>query len=169
MLSDDLREAEETEAGSPGKRIVLVGALIVLLGVGTALIYALRSGRLHVPAGLHLHAMQGTQKRPAARASNLYYLEPLILNGMDSEEDATSFVRLTLTLELARPEIADQVTAHLAAVQNAVIVAAASRESRALRTAQGKALLRDELTDRINALLPNGGVTAVYFADFFIQ
>lgn len=169
MIGDDLREAEEQEAGSQGKRWALAGAVIFLLGLGAVLIYGLPSG-LQVMAGLHLpHALQGAQTRPAAPASNLYYLDPLVLNGTDSDEDTTSFVRLTLTLELARPEIADQVKAHLAAVQNAVIVAAASRESRALRTAQGKALLRDELTDRINALLPNGGVTAVYFADFFIQ
>jgi len=168
MTGDDLDESEEP--GSQGKRIALAGALIVCLCLGAALIYGLRSGRLQVPAGLHLpHGVQSTAKRQAAPASNLYYLDPLILNGTDSDEDTTSFVRLTLTLELARPEIADQVKAHLAAVQNAVIVAAASRESRALRTAQGKALLRDELTDRINALLPNGGVAAVYFADFFIQ
>lgn len=161
---------EAPESGSETGRAGLIALVTFLLGLGGLLAYGFASG-LWVNAGLHLpSAMQGGTKRPAATtASNLYYMEPLVLNGTDSEEDVTTFVRLTLTLELTRPEVAEELQARLPAVQNAVIVAAASRESRALRTVQGKALLRDELTDRINELLPNGGVRAVYFADFFIR
>jgi flagellar FliL protein len=109
------------------------------------------------------------KRQAASSSSKFFYMDPLVLNGNESDDDATSYIRLTLTLEMDRPDRATELKARLPAIQNVVMLAASSRESRSLRSAEGKAGLRDELTQSINALLPSGGVKAVYFADFFIE
>jgi flagellar basal body-associated protein FliL len=139
-----------------------------MFGLGIVLAYSASSG-MRLTGGFHMPAsLQGALQHKST-ASNLFYLEPLIVNGPAAEGDATAFVRLTLTLELDRPEVAEDLQTRLPALQNQVIIAATSRESRTLLSSQEKARLRDELTDRINALLPHGGVRAVYFADFLIR
>lgn len=148
------------------RQMAWAGAAAVPIGFVLVLIFSIKSG-LVVDAGLQL-PFQTKIKRQAAPSANFFYLDPLVLNGNETEEDATSYIRLTLTLELDRPERAADVKARLAAVQNVVMLTAASRESRALRSAEGKAWLREELTQSINATLPRGGIKAVYFADFFI-
>jgi flagellar basal body-associated protein FliL len=148
------------------RQMAWVGAVAVLMGLVLALVFGVKSGLIG-DSGLQL-PFQSKIKRQAAPSANFFYMEPLVLNGNDSADDVTSYIRLTLTLELDRPERAADVKARLAAVENVVMLTAASRESRALRSAEGKAGLREELTQSINALLPRGGVRAVYFADFFI-
>jgi flagellar FliL protein len=44
-----------------------------------------------------------------------------------------------------------------------------SKESTALRTAQGKLQLRDEIVQRVNGLLPRPWVKTAYFLEFVLQ
>lgn len=149
------------------RQMAWVGAVAVLMGLVLALVFGVKSG-LIVDSGLQL-PFQTKIKRQAAPSANFFYMEPLVLNnGAATDEDVISYMRVTLTLELDRPERAAELKARLAAIENAVMLAASSRESRVLRSAEGKAGLREELTQSINALLPSGGVKSVYFADFFI-
>jgi flagellar FliL protein len=49
------------------------------------------------------------------------------------------------------------------------LVLLSSKDVNAVRTTQGKFQLRDEITQRINGLLPKPGVRSAYFTDFVVQ
>lgn len=158
---------ETPETNLQWRNLLVVGAVVCVCGLGLALIYRFSPG-VFLKGGFSLTTTLGKAgKRPAGASQNHFYLAPLIMNGRDV--DTSAFMRLTLTLELERPDVADDVQPRLAAIENIVIVTAASQDSTVLRSVEGKARLRDELTGKINALLPNGGVRAVYFADFLIR
>jgi flagellar basal body-associated protein FliL len=114
--------------------------------------------------GLNLSFTGSTFFRKADTSKVFFPLEPLIVNTTDS--DSFKYLRLTLTLEMDRPEVAIDVKARLTAVENVIIVMASSQDSTTLRSVHGKSLLRDNITRKINALLPRGGVRTIYFSDF---
>ncbi len=149
------------------RRLLAFGAVLGLFAAGLVLAYHL-SPVPFLKGGFSLSTSSSNPaKRSTGSSSNLFYLEPLIVNTQDI--DATDFVRVTLTLELERPDVADIVQARLGAIENAVIVTTASQDSKVLRSVNGKARLREDLTKKINAVLPNGGVRSVYFADLLIR
>jgi flagellar protein FliL len=54
-------------------------------------------------------------------------------------------------------------------VRDTILILLSSKDVASLRTPQGKFQLRDELTLRVNALLPKGGVRSAYFTEFVVQ
>jgi flagellar FliL protein len=54
-------------------------------------------------------------------------------------------------------------------VRDTVLVLLSSKDVNSVRTPQGKFQLRDEITQRVNGLLPKAGIRAAYFTDFVVQ
>jgi len=166
-MFDYTDESEPTPQESQQKHLLWVVVALLVCGLGLGLAYV-NSSKWSLGDAPNFSVSSLTSQDGHANASKtLFYLSPMIMNTTDV--GATSFMRLTLALDLERPEVADQVQARLPAIQSAVIVAAASRNSQILKSAGGKAMLRDEITKNINELLPNGGVRTVYFSDFLIR
>lgn len=156
----------DAEAISHLSRNLLLVVVLLVVGLGSAWAMGIFSGAFWT-GELTLPKSITVGQRHASVSPNLFPMEPVIVNARDI--DTASFVRLTLTLELERPDVAETVNARLGAIQNAVVVTAASRDSAMLRSVEGKTRLREDLTKTINALLPNGGVRAVYFTDFLVR
>jgi flagellar FliL protein len=54
-------------------------------------------------------------------------------------------------------------------IRDSILVLLTSKDSGTIRTPQGKAQLRDEITQRVNGLLPKAAVRSAYFTEFVIQ
>jgi len=54
-------------------------------------------------------------------------------------------------------------------VRDTILILLSSKDTAGLRNPQGKFQLRDELTQRVNALLPKSGVRSAYFTEFVVQ
>ncbi|WP_447973783.1 flagellar basal body-associated FliL family protein [Nitrospira sp. Kam-Ns4a] len=163
-------------SGQPTKkRWILIVGVIAVLTSGSAVGWWLFRGKLDAaPATNHA-------KTPAAPASTeasqigsapstvgpLYDLDPFIVNLADTPE--VRYLKLTIKLELARPEASAEVAARVPQIRDAVLILLSGKDSTSLRSTQGKFQLRDELTQRIAAMLPNGGIKTVYFTEFVIQ
>jgi flagellar FliL protein len=76
---------------------------------------------------------------------------------------------LTVKLDLDRPAAAEEVKQRNPQIRDSILVLLTSKDSATIRTPQGKAQLRDEITQRINGLLPKPGVRSAYFTEFVIQ
>jgi Flagellar basal body-associated protein len=79
------------------------------------------------------------------------------------------YLKLTVKLELDRPEVSTELGARVPQVRDTILILLSSKDVASLRTPQGKFQLRDELTLRVNALLPKGGVRSAYFTEFVVQ
>jgi flagellar FliL protein len=78
-------------------------------------------------------------------------------------------LKLTIKLELDRAEAADELKNRTPALRDSILILLSSKESTALRTAQGKLQLRDEIVQRVNGLLPRPWVKTAYFLEFVLQ
>jgi flagellar FliL protein len=97
----------------------------------------------------------------------MFDLDPFIVNLADVPE--TRYLKLTVKLELDRPEIAAELSTRIPQVRDTILILLSSKDTAGLRNPQGKFQLRDELTQRVNALLPKSGVRSAYFTEFVVQ
>ena len=94
-------------------------------------------------------------------------LEPFVLNLAD--RDQLRYLKVSIKLQLDRPEEDTDFQIRLPAIRDALLVLMTSKESRALRTIDGKMLVRDEIGGRVNAIMKKGNIQQVFFTEFIIQ
>ena len=157
--------------------IIVVGAVVLGLG-GAVLVFKMMS---HPPqeaaapapaqeASAPAHG--GGHDAPKATAASggpgaIYDLEPFIVNLADANE--THYLKLTVKLELDNEGMKEEVSKRVPQVRDAMLILLSSKDTTMLRSTQGKFQLKEELTARVNAVLPKGGVRSAYFTDFVVQ
>ncbi|HEX2055461.1 MAG TPA: flagellar basal body-associated FliL family protein [Nitrospiraceae bacterium] len=94
-------------------------------------------------------------------------MEPFIVNLADAPE--IRYLKLTVKLDLDRAAAVDEVKQRTPQIRDSILVLLTSKDSATIRTPQGKAQLRDEITQRVNGLLPKPAVRSAYFTEFVIQ
>ncbi len=185
--------AEETDAKDKGKEkekaaappskglskkvVIMIGAGALLLGLGSAIAFFKLSGNHKAEAKsdeAQAEASASTHGEAAAKvpdgkvaSAQMYDLDSFIVNLADAPE--VRYLKLTLKLELDRPDASTELASRLPQVRDAVLILLSSKDSASLRTTQGKFQLRDELTQRVNHVLPRSGVRTVYFTEFVVQ
>jgi flagellar FliL protein len=97
----------------------------------------------------------------------IYDVDPFIVNLADVPE--ARYLKLTVKLELDRPDVSADLGARVPQLRDTILILLSSKDAASLRTPQGKFQLRDELTQRVNALLPKGGIRSAYFTEFVVQ
>jgi flagellar FliL protein len=97
----------------------------------------------------------------------MFDLDPFIVNLADVPD--VRYLKLTVKLEVDSDAVSADLSARVPQVRDAVLVLLSSKDVNAVRTTQGKFQLRDEITQRINGLLPKPGVRSAYFTDFVVQ
>lgn len=158
--------------GLSKKTLLIAGAAVLALAAGAGAFLALKGGKekpAEAPAAEEHAAAAGEAAGHGAakEAGTLYDLDSFIVNLADTPE--ARYLKLTLKLELERPEVAADLAARVPQVRDAVLILLTSKDSTSLRSTQGKFQLRDEITHRVNTALPKGGVRTVYFTEFVVQ
>jgi flagellar FliL protein len=97
----------------------------------------------------------------------IYDVDPFIVNLADTPE--VRYLKLTVKLELENQQASVELANRTPQLRDTILVLLTSKDSASIRTAQGKFQLRDEITQRVNSLLPKPGVRAAYFTDFVVQ
>jgi flagellar FliL protein len=175
--------AEETKPtvpvtpGIPLKLVLLIGVGTLALGVGgTFGLMKMTSGghrsetHKEEPAAAKTESHGESTKAGAAPANTpgaIFDLEPFIVNLADTPE--IRYLKVTVKLELDKADVATELTNRLPPIRDAVLVLLTGKDSATLRTPHGKFQLREEMTQRINALLPRPVVRSAYFTEFVIQ
>jgi flagellar protein FliL len=164
MAEEHATERVSVGTGSGKKMILLILAGIVLLGGG---------------GGAAWFFMGGTDQKPSAREDQAHVngmvdetgpvmeLEPFLLNLADRDE--LRFLKVSIKLELDRPEDKTDFHNKVPAIRDALLVLLSSKESQLLRTVNGKRRVREEIMTRVNGVMSKGKIANVYFTDFIIQ
>ena len=166
-------------AGIPLKLVILIVGGTLLLGLGGTIAYMKFGGhkddaRTEAPLSPQA-ATSGKQEESAAKfqGANLntpgaiYDVDPFIVNLADVPE--ARYLKLTVKLELDRTDVAADLSARVPQLRDTILILLSSKDAASLRTPQGKFQLKDELTQRVNALLPKGGIRSAYFTEFVVQ
>ena len=146
--------------------LIVIVAIAVLGGGGGAAWYLM--------VGDHENKKEGEMADHEAEAETsleaigpVVDLEPFVLNLAD--RDQLRYLKVSIKLQLDRPEEETDFQIRLPAIRDALLVLLTSKESRALRTIDGKMLVRDEIGGRVNSIMKKGQIRQVFFTDFIIQ
>ena len=161
--------------GIPLKVVIIIVAAAMLVGLGgayallrmTAGSKAVEDAKTEVAAEKPAGQEAGKKSGHGVEPGVITDLEPFIVNLADTPE--IRYLKLNVKLELDRSEATEEVKARTPQIRDSILVLLTSKDSAAIRSPQGKAQLREEITQRINGLLPRPGVRSAYFTEFVIQ
>lgn len=176
---DEKVPAQAPASSVPMKLLLIIVAVALVVGVGGAfLMVKLMGGRgggggeaasehaADVSAKADGHG--GAEGSAAAGAPGLIFeTEPFIVNLADAPD--IRYLKLTVKLEVQNETVLASLSGRVPQLRDTILVLLSSKDAASIRTPQGKFQLRDEITQRINALLPKPGVKTVYFTDFVVQ
>jgi flagellar protein FliL len=180
-MADAVVEEEKAPAHSSGipiKLVILIAGATLLVGLGGTIAYVKFSGHkedVHTESSESLQSATSGKEAAAGKSQTaatnapgaIYDVDPFIVNLADVPE--SRYLKLTVKLELDRPEVSAELGVRVPQVRDTILILLSSKDVASLRTPQGKFQLRDELTLRVNALLPKGGVRSAYFTEFVVQ
>jgi flagellar FliL protein len=111
------------------------------------------------------HGGEGGGKEAAV--SNMYPLEPFIVNIYDGQE--LRYLKVKIEMEMAGAGVKTEVDARLAPIRDSILVLLSSKTLQDIQDVQGKNQLKEEIMGAINKNLPPGKIAKVYFTDFVVQ
>lgn len=165
--------------GIPMKMVLILVAGTLVLGLGGAFaMFKMMSG----PSGEKPAVSEDAAEKPAdhgaaepkegghvaaAAAGAIADLDPFIVNLADSPE--VRYLKVTMKLEMDSFAAVEDVKARTPQIRDTILVLLTSLDSVTARSPQGKHKLREDVTQRINGLLPKKSVKSAYFTEFVIQ
>ncbi len=178
-MSEAVEEkAPAAPSGMPMKMVIIIvaGVLVLALGGAFAMVKlmgnssgekAQAEGGAEKPAAHGESEGKGGEHGAVADASAIADLDPFIVNLSDSPE--IRYLKVTLKVEADGSGTVEQIKARTPQIRDAILVLLTSLDSATARSPQGKHKLREDITERINGLLPKKSVKSTYFTEFVIQ
>ncbi len=165
----------------PIKMVIVIAVGVLLLGIGGAIAFmSLTKGGEKPESGAEAAADTKTAPKakedesaqkhgasPKGAPGPIFDLDPFVVNLADAAD--VHYLKVTVKLELDHPATAELLNQRVPQIRDAVLILLSSKESEAVRTAQGKLQLREDLLLKVNSLLPKGGVRGAYFTEFIVQ
>lgn len=166
----------EGDAGAPPKKaldlqtLLLLGNTLLVLGaLGTMVYTKLMYQRPPIVEEEELKKQVEEIKKPVVPAEKaIVSFDPMTIN-IAMAAGKAHFATVALSVECRDAALADNITAKKAQFLDMIITAVGKRQLAELNTIQGKLLLKTELMRLFNKLLPDGGITDIYFATFVLQ
>lgn len=167
---------EESKGGGKGGIVMIVAAALISLGIGAGGAFFFASTQVPPPApptevataeseATELAAKQ--KKQTNDFKDRLYGLEPLVVNV--TGDGYNRFLKLKVELEGDDPMLKDELDARLPQVRDALIVLLSSKQLSDITDFEGKALLKEDILERVNDVLETGMVKSVLFTEFVVQ
>ncbi|MCP9463243.1 MAG: flagellar basal body-associated FliL family protein [Nitrospira sp.] len=158
----------------PVKLIIIVAVVALIMGVGGAVVaIKLLGGTGKGNGGMAEHGVEDGKGGDASKLGGvstpgvMVDLEPFIVNLADTPE--IRYLKIVIKLEADNDAVANDLKTRVAQVRDTILVLLTSKDANSVRTAQGKFQLREEITQRVNGLLPRPGVRGAYFTEFVVQ
>jgi len=185
MAKDNEKEAEEkveeanSSGGGKGGMAMIIAAALISLGMGAGGAFFFASSQVPPPTSPTSMAAQdlAAQAEAEAAASNrrstedfkerLYGLDPFVVNV--TGDGYNRFLKLRIELEMNNVALKEELEARLPQVRDALIVLLSSKQLSDITDFEGKALLKEDILERVNDLLETGDVRSILFTEFVVQ
>jgi flagellar FliL protein len=184
--NEKTKEAADEEGAAPvpprksNLKWILVGVLVLFtLGGGGAFAWfkfmaphkaEAKAGDTKTAEGKAAEGKPGEAKAESPGASTkigpIMDMDPFIVNLADTEP---RFLKVTIKLELDGAPAKAEVGERIPQVRDAILMLLSSKDAQSLKPTAGKLQLRDEILQRINALLGTGQARNAYFTEFVVQ
>lgn len=163
-MADDDKADDGATGGRRGGVLhaVALGCAVALAlgGIGAA---AWRLGLGQVPKASAVSPVVAG----ATREGVLEPMDPFIANL--SDEDGRRYLKATIQVEFYDSIVPPEFHRRLPQTRDMLLTLLSSKSFADVRTPQGKAVLREEIVNRVNTILNEDAVKAVYFTEFIVQ
>lgn len=170
-------EGAPSDKAKTGKLWILILALVLVVAGILAFMAFSYFGSPKAAAVAGENASNGAEKRSSAQAQKTkgaeikaaLELAPFLVNLAD--KDSVCYLKATFQLgmiEDPEPTIKDSPVV-MPAVRDTIISLLGSKTSDQILSTEGKNTLREEIRNRVNAVLPRGRVQEVYITDFVVS
>lgn len=184
-MAKDEQSAAETpeEDGGKKKKLIIIGAAVavaiilgavafMMMGKGGKSAENKEGGETKAEAKVEAKAEGGHGGghgggAPAAPVTNMYPLEPFIVNIYDGQE--LRYLKVKVELEMTTPAIKAELDPRLPPIRDAILVLLSTKTLQDVQDVAGKTQLKDEILAAINKHIPPGKIAKVYFTDFVVQ
>jgi len=161
----DLDEADESapehRRGGILHAVALACAIALAIGGIGAAAWRLGVGRFTPAPTPAAAAVAGT------REGTLEPMDPFIANLAD--EDGHRYLKATLQVEFYDAVAPPEFHRRLPQARDMLLTLLSSKSFADVRSPQGKAVLREEIVNRLNTVLNEDAVKAIYFTEFIVQ
>lgn len=161
----------------PIKLLIIVVAAALVAGLGGAFVIVKfmgghssgggEAGDEHKAEAVAKSEGHGEKGGAGAAPGVVFDLDPFIVNLADAPD--IRYLKMTIKLEVENEGVSANLATRIPQLRDTILVLLSSKDSTSIRSPQGKFQLRDEITQRINGLLPKPGVKTAYFTDFVVQ
>jgi flagellar FliL protein len=149
--------------------VLLIGVLMVLmLGLGGGLFMMWNKlSDLNAQTVALASERAGVHGGAENLVGPIFSLETFIVNLADP--GGNRYLRVTMDLELANPEMEAEITQRLPQVRDSILMILPTKRFEDISTVEGKTTLRDEVVATLNDFLVQGNITNIYFKEFVVQ
>lgn len=163
-VDETTEEEEEGSGGKPWLLIIMAAVLSLALGAGGT--FFLLSGKQ--PATEAKEDVSGEPVVPdLAFKERVFKLDPFIVN--IAGEGYPRYLKMQVAFEMNTPEGRMEIESRVDQVRDTTILLLSSKRLNDISDFEGKALLKDDLRDRVNSVLKSGRVESVLFTEFVVQ
>lgn len=179
--AEGTEEGAEGGSGGGGKGglVMIVAAALISLGLGAGGAFFFASTQVPPPAPPAAESAEAELALEQAKAAasqkkltadfkeRLYGLEPFVVNV--TGDGYNRFLKLRVELETSDVALKEELDARLPQVRDAMIVLLSSKQLSDITDFEGKALLKEDMLERLNDLLDTGNVRSILFTEFVVQ
>lgn len=174
MVEDEDGEQEPAVKGSSKKMVVIVVIVLVIVGATVGGLFA-----AGIIGGSHVgeDAEEGDEEdeegseEPVGPAVYIPIEPAFVVNFTDTEK--ARFLQITMEAMTRNPDVSGQITTHLPAIRNNLVLLFSSQTYAAVSTLEGKESLREEALTVVQEILEqetgDAGVEEVYFTSIVMQ
>lgn len=160
---DDATQQSEPPASGGRRKLIVLGAPIVLAGLGSGLWF---SGILPHLLGIHAKPAAADTAPPS---QPIYVDLPEMISNLNNGPSRASYVKITARLEVRKQEDVDRVKAAMPRLQDLFLTYIREMRPQELRGSVGTYRLREELIARANLAAAPAKITDVLFTQMLIQ
>ena len=166
-MADKEEEGGEEPAKGGMSMIVVLLVAVLCLGAGAGGAFFLLGGSGEAEAAETAPAEAAPVNVAEDIAARSLGLEPFVVNV--TGDGYPRYLKLKVELEADTPAARDEIEARLAQIRDTVILLLSSKRLDDIADFEGKALLKDDLRERLNGLLESGEIRSVHFTEFVVQ
>ena len=167
MAEENDAAQDDKKKGSPLLLAMIVGVLGIAIGGGGVFFALSRQSTAPPPANAAEAGAPAGDAVPVSFEERVHSLDPFVVNV--SGEGYPRYVKLQLAFELDSVASREEFEQRIAQVRDLTILLLSSKRLEDIEGFEGKALLKDDLRERVNAILTRGSVESVMFTEFVVQ
>ncbi len=170
MADEEENEGTEEEAGEAKGGTSLVMVLIAALlasAVGAGGTFFMLSGQQEPVAEDGEEVVEEPVEPDVEFGERVFKLQPFVVNV--TGEGYPRYLKMQVAFEMNTPEGKEEIEARVDQVRDTTILLLSSKRLADINDFEGKALLKDDLRDRVNSTLKTGRVESVLFTEFVVQ